>query len=400
MSAVSGRSAQGRIACRGARNTRGLGRRSLGLAAIVLLGLAGLSTAALKGFVADARRDELVTTLTLLDGVTVHINAPANLAARVGRLTRLVFYALPNGNTIAWTVGRQVGPADDWHFGIQHIGAQTRHVRRLVPDENIVVVYLEAPGRSWPAWRGRHGAEAPRLALDLVTSVSQRFAAWQPRIELTAHSGGGSFLFACIDAGEEIPAEVRRLVFLDADYGFDAAAGHGRKLARWLGAADGHVLAVAAYDDREVLWQGRPLVGPTGGTWRATQRMLAALEREGDGLTSSVHDGLVEVRGFRGRFRAMLHPNPQRRILHTVLVERNGFAWGLLVASPAEAAAPPFFGEPAYGQFIAPGPLSADKVSTGARTSSAAAQARAAVGVNDAGGSGSAAHWPASNCGQ
>jgi len=72
----------------------------------------------------------------------------------------------------------------------------------------------------------------------------------------------------------------------------------------------------------------------------------------------------------------------------------------LLVASPAEAAAPPFFGEPAYGQFIAPGPLSADKVSTGARTSSAAAQARAAVGVNDAGGSGSAAHRPASNCGQ
>ena len=240
MSAVSGRSAPRTIACRRARAAAAARGRSLGLAAIVLLGLAGLSTArlcaaeaghgmpataALKGFVADGRWAELVTTLTLLDGVTVHINAPANLAARVGRPTRLVFYALPNGNTIAWTVGRQVGPADDWHFGIQHIGAQTRLVRRLMPDENIVVVYLEAPGRSWPAWRGRHGAEAPRLALDLVTSVSQRFAAWQPRIELTAHSGGGSFLFASIDAGEEIPAEVRRLVFLDADYGFDAAAG-------------------------------------------------------------------------------------------------------------------------------------------------------------------------------
>ncbi len=304
------------------------------------------------GWVVDAAWNELVTTFTLLDGVSVHVNAPLGLCLRRTAPTRLVFYALPNGNTIAWTVGKRVGPGDDWHFGIQHVGAQTRLVRRLVPEENLVVAYLEAPGRSWPTWRRKHGAEAPRLVRQLVQAVTERFAAWQPQLELVAHSGGGSLLFAYIEADEEISSAVQRFVFLDANYGFSSESGHGAKLARWLKGAPQCALVVAAYDDREVKLNGKAVVGPTGGTWRATERMVADLARYDD-LTTKPAGDLLDVRGFKGQMRVMLHKNPEQRILHTVLVERNGFAWGLLVSSRAEARAPAFFGAPAYREFIA-----------------------------------------------
>lgn len=293
----------------------------------------------------------MVTTETLSDGVTVHLNAPADLDERSTQPLRLVFYALPNGNSIAWTVGKRVGPGDDWHFGIQHIGAQTRLLRRLVPEEKVVVAYLEAPGRSWPTWRRRIGAEAPRLARELVEGIAARFATWQPRVELVAHSGGGSLLWAYVDAADEISSQVRRIVFLDANYGFAAEAGHGRKLVAWLRGGDERALVVAAYDDRAVTLNGKPIVGPTGGTWRATERMLAALGAA-DVVTTRTQGELIDVRGFGGRLRVALHSNPRKSILHTVLVERNGFVWGLLVGTAAEAKAPNFFSEPAYGAYI------------------------------------------------
>lgn len=307
-----------------------------------------LTTMALAGWQMVAEGEELATTFTVADGVTVHVRAPLNLPDRIGFPTRLVLYALPNGNSIAWTVGKRLAPGDDWHFGIQQIGAQTRYLRRLLPAENVVVAYLEAPGRSWPAWRRQHGAEAPRLAKEIVGAVAGPLASWKPRLELAAHSGGGSLLFAYLDSAEEISTQVRRLVFLDANYGFAAEQGHGHKLAAWLSGAEDHVLVVAAYDDRSVMLDGKPVVGPTGGTWRATERMVAALAQSGEQMTTETRGEIVEVRGFGGRLRVALHKNPERRILHTVLVERNGFVWGLLAGSDAEAAAPPFFSNPAY----------------------------------------------------
>jgi hypothetical protein len=303
------------------------------------------------GWVADPVWNEFVTTFTLLDGVVVHVNAPAQMCARRAAPTRLVLYALPNGNSIAWTVGKRVEPGDDWHFGIQHIGAQARLARKLSPEENIVVAYAEAPGRSWPAWRRKHGEKAPQLARKLVEQVARRFTAWRPQIELVAHSGGGSLLFAFIEEGDEISSEVRRFVFLDANYGFSQEAGHGARLAQWLHDSPDRVLVVAAYDDRGVTLNGKPVVGPTGGTWRATQRLMADLGAR-DGLTTVTVGELVDVRGFGGRLRVALHRNTERRILHTVLVERNGFVWGVLAATLAEARAPAFFSEPAYGRLL------------------------------------------------
>src|SRR5205814_6050771 len=55
----------------------------------------------------------------------------------------LILYALPNGNTTEQTIGKTIQSGDDWHYDIQHIGAQTRFLRRMLPNRPIIVAYLE-----------------------------------------------------------------------------------------------------------------------------------------------------------------------------------------------------------------------------------------------------------------
>src|SRR4051812_20622924 len=64
----------------------------------------------------------------------------------------LIFFALPNGNSTAQTMGKKLEPGDDWHFDIQHIKAQTDFLREKLKD-NIVVAYLENNYKSWPSWK-------------------------------------------------------------------------------------------------------------------------------------------------------------------------------------------------------------------------------------------------------
>ena len=103
---------------------------------------------------------ERVAAFTLDPEVKVHVNAPVQESFTPGKKVLLIFYALPNGNTTEQTIGKVMKPGDDWHYDIQHIGAQTRFLRDLLKDRAVVVVYLEAPSRSWPAWRKAHGDEA------------------------------------------------------------------------------------------------------------------------------------------------------------------------------------------------------------------------------------------------
>lgn len=56
-------------------------------------------------------------------GTRILINAPAGGFGRNDKVL-LIFYALPNGNTIEQTFGKNLKEGDDWHFNIQHIGAQ------------------------------------------------------------------------------------------------------------------------------------------------------------------------------------------------------------------------------------------------------------------------------------
>ena len=126
----------------------------------------------------------------------VTINSPVIFKAKK---TLLVFFALPNGNSIEWTMGKTMQPGDDWHFDIQHIAAQTRYLREVMKDRNLVVVYLANYLKSWPAWK-KQRTDGPVEIKRIVDSVSNMYASLNPEVMLNSHSGGGSFIFGYLDA--------------------------------------------------------------------------------------------------------------------------------------------------------------------------------------------------------
>ena len=124
-------------------------------------------------------------------------------------------------------------------------------------------------------------------------------------------------------ASDEIPAYIDRIAFLDANYNFDATQ-HTGKFERWLKGDDARRLVVIAYDDREITLNGKKVLGPTGGTYRATGRMRDALGKVFP-LAQTTNPPFQETTGLDGRIHFFVHPNPQNKILHTVLVgEMNG----------------------------------------------------------------------------
>ena len=104
------------------------------------------------------------------------------------------------------------------------------------------------------------------------------------------------------------------------------------KLAAWLHRDPRNTLVVLAYDDREIMLDGKKVVSDSGGTWRASQRMLANLNP----LFPLVEERLGEFIRYRGgQIEILLHPNPQNRILHTEMIgEMNGYMHALLVRRP------------------------------------------------------------------
>jgi hypothetical protein len=265
--------------------------------------------------------------------------------------TRLVVFATPNGNTIEQTLGCGPAKGQDWHFDIQHVAAQVRRVREFEPGTNVVLACIEAEGLSWPAWRKRH-ADAPARARRIVDWVKGLLPT-PARLTLTGHSGGGSFVFANIDSAGAIPDDVERISFLDSNYGYDDASKHGDKLLAWLRGDGKRRLAVIAYDDREIMLNGKKVVSETGGTFRATRRMLDRFAQDMQISESKAGDFSV-YSGFGGRFSARVHANPKNIILHTVLVgEMNGV---LLVLADGNTRWGTFDGPRAYTKLIQPAP--------------------------------------------
>ena len=92
-------------------------------------------------------------------------------------------------------------------------------------------------------------------------------------VTLTGHSGGGSFFWGFIDGQDALPDWLERIAFLDANYSFEPR--HGDKIAAWLRRNERNTLVVLAYDDRNIMLDGkRVITDSTGGTWRASQRMM------------------------------------------------------------------------------------------------------------------------------
>ena len=105
------------------------------------------------GFTLSPYFGEQTATLYYNSGVRIQIWAPPINSFDPSKPTCLAFYALPNGNTIEQTIGKQLLPNDDWHYDIQHIGAQTRWLRTKINDYNLVTVYCEASASlAWTTW--------------------------------------------------------------------------------------------------------------------------------------------------------------------------------------------------------------------------------------------------------
>jgi hypothetical protein len=303
----------------------------------------------LPGFHRSPYFNEQVFERWLDGGVRVFVNAPETLDRK--RPTRLVIYATPNGNTIEQTLGCKKADGLDWHFDIQHVGAQVRRWRALSDQENIVVAVVEAEGLSWPAWR-----RATPQANDRIRKVIDRLrelCSGSPRVTLTGHSGGGSFIFGLIESGDSIPDFIDRIAFLDANYSFDADK-HTSKFVTWLNVSKEHRLSVIAYDDREIMLDGKRVIGKDGGTFRATRRMIDAMGKD-IALTEGKSGDFVSHAGLDGRVAMYVHPNPQNRILHTALVgEMNGLLQ--VLAGGSDIAWGKFGGPQAYEKWIQPAP--------------------------------------------
>ena len=325
----------------------------LSVNAVLLVSFAAPPQSTLPGFRKSAWFNEQVREQWVSEGVRVLVNAPATFDPK--KPTRLVIYATPNGNTIEQTLGCAAADGLDWHFDIQHVAAQVRKLREISPDENIVLACTEADGLSWPAWKRKYKDGPAR-----IRKVVETVRGWLPtdtvKIALTGHSGGGSFLFGFIDGGDAIPDSVDRIVFLDANYSYSDADKHGDKLLAWLKGDRNRRLVVIAYDDRNIMLDGKPVIGPDGGTFRATERMRSRFAKD-IAFAESTSDDIVAQTGLDGRIALLVHTNPKNRILHTTLVgEMNGLLRGL-TDPDAKPARGTFGGPRAYTKLVqlAPG---------------------------------------------
>ena len=307
---------------------------------------------ALPGFSISPYFGEQITTCVYNPEVRIHINAPPINSFDASKPTALVFFALPNGNTIEQTVGKQIGPNDDWHFDIQHIGAQTRFLRTKIKDTNVVTIYLEANAATgslaWSTWRTRFPNNAT-LIKGLVDSMKSMFRKYHPYVVLSSHSGGGSFEFGYLNGVTSIPDDVKRIAFLDSDYNYDNA--YGSKLRSWIDASPDHFLSVLAYNDSIALLNGEPVVSATGGTWYRSRQMVAYLSNYYS-FTSDSNASFITCTALNGRIKVILKQNPTRAILHTVQVELNGFIETMLSGTPLEEKDYVYYGPRAYSNFI------------------------------------------------
>ncbi len=305
-------------------------------------------TPATEEFKPTGQFGELACSFTFSPEVKILINSPALTNFTPDKPVLLILYTLPNGNTIEQTIGRKLRPGDDWHFDSQQIGAQTRFLRGMITNRTVVVAYLEAGTKSWPAWRKKYG---DARILEIVACLKNFFPTNHVEVALTSHSGGGSFVFGYINAIGKIPDDVVRLAFLDSDYGYNPALAHDEMLTRWLKSSDQHTLCVLAYDDSAALLNGKSFVSTNGGTWGRSHAMLQDFSGEFK-FTSRTNSGLKTYSALDGRIEFLLKENPDRKILHTVQVGRNGFIQAMVSGTTNEGHGYEYFGERSYTNYI------------------------------------------------
>jgi len=280
------------------------------------------------------------------DSVRVTIDKPSELSGR--KTTIITFFALPNGNTTEQKRGRKIKDGDDWHFDIQHIRAQTKFIRKELKDKHFVVIYLENNYKSWPAWKQRH-ADFKQLIPHLIDSLTALIKGKRKEIYLNGHSGGGSFIFGYLAAFDKIPSYVKRISFLDSDYGYDSS--YYTKFRDWLSAVKGSALNVFAYNDSVALLNGKSFVSATGGTWYRSRLFLHHLQKDFS-FEKERDDSLIVYRSVKGNIQFFFKTNPERKIFHTVQVELNGFIHSILCGTRYDSRRYKYYEGRAYAELI------------------------------------------------
>jgi hypothetical protein len=279
--------------------------------------------------------------------VDVRITIDKPIVFSTNKKTIVTFFALPNGNTTEQTMGKKMEPGDDWHFDIQHIRAQTRFIRQQL-KVNFVVIYLENNYKSWPAWKQKNPDFKTRIP-HLVDSLAATLPGKKKEIYLNGHSGGGSFIFGFLAGVEKIPTSIKRISFLDSNYGYDSS--YLPKLKDWLLHVPGSSLCVFAYNDSVALYNGKPVVSPTGGTWYRGHLMLRHLQSIFS-IEQETTDSLYFYKSRDKRIQFYFKKNLDRGIYHTQQVELNGFIHSVLCGTKYESKGYTYYGPRAYGQYI------------------------------------------------
>jgi hypothetical protein len=307
----------------------------------------------LPGFQKSPHYNEQTLQFDFFPGIYVEINAPSSVSFDAEKKVMLVFYALPNANKIDETIGRRKNNDEEWRYEIQHIGAQTRFLRQQVKEYNIVTVYLETDVQSWPWWSGMR-PDGDILVKMVVDSVKNIFIDFDVDIVLSGHSGGGHFVLGYINMFDKIPDDIKRIIFLDSNYYYEDSLKHGQKLTEWLNSAEDHFLVVVAYDDRYVEINGEIRERLKGGTFDKTRRMLAHFEKSFSLSTERrrAFSDYTAYSAINGRLRIVMVDNPDKIMLHTVLVERNGFIYSLTTGTQYEEKGAPFFSDRVYDRWI------------------------------------------------
>ena len=286
-------------------------------------------------------------------------SSPKNHAASDSTASRnrrvLIVFATPNGNSAEWTLGGLRIPGSDWHYDIQHVLAQVSALRDHDPTTQYSLAVVQPFNKSWPAWRKIEQGQPskdPQIAAfvdDLMTKTNC------DELILSGHSGGGSFITGFINAHEQLPKSLTRIIYLDANYSFDDSQGHGAKLAAWLSQDPACKLISIAYDDREVTLNGKKIVSETGGTYRATDRMATALQQHASReLNSTTNGSFITRSDSADQIRLVVRTNPENKIWHTRLVELNGLLYSLAAGSPIQKRAGDLGGWRAYSSYLRP----------------------------------------------
>ena len=282
--------------------------------------------------------------------VNVHVNAPGKDSLKLNKETIICFFACPAGNTIEWTIGKQMEPGDDWHYDIQHIGAQTRFLRKVLKDKNVIVIYTQTSDNAWQLYSGKHTDYIQRI--QAVTNYAlQEFSEFDYTVTLNGHSAGGGFVLRNLLNHSKVPEWIDRLAFLDSNYNYKYNADEYDSLfTKFLMDRDSTYICLLAYNDSVALYQGAHFIG-TGGTWCNAKLMKSRLESTFSFIDS--HDvDFYRYLALNKRFEILMKKNPTQAILHTTQVYKNGFIHSMLSGTEYENVGYEYYGDPVYLEYI------------------------------------------------